>query len=120
MLHILKHSSSRTRRYVQQKALVSCNLNWKAVQVNAGRQVSANIGLTLNHTVKTGLEETAAEVNKNSSYHHTIPAFSVFTILISLIRFKPELWQKQVFTGRNPTTSWRITKGSNEMQYRLV
>ena len=45
----------------------------------------------------------AAAVN-NSSYHRTIPAlWLVFTAFNSLIRFKLQVWQKQVFAGRNPT-----------------
>jgi len=42
-------------------------------------------------------------VNKNSSYHPTILAFWFLPSLTNLIRFKPQVWQKQVFSRRNPT-----------------
>ena len=46
-----------------------------------------------------------AAVNKISLYHPTILAFCFFT---TFNRFKPQVWQKQVFAGRNPTLA--VTK----------
>jgi len=42
-------------------------------------------------------------VNNNSSHHPMIPAFWFLPLLTGLIRFKPQVRQKQVFAGRNPT-----------------
>ena len=42
-------------------------------------------------------------MNKNSSYHPMIAAFWFLLLLTSLVRFKPQVWQKQVFIGRNTT-----------------